>query len=254
MKKPAKFVVANWKMNPDSLERAKTIFLHTRRATEGIRKTEVIICPPFVYLESLGRLTRGISLGAQDVFWEPEGSFTGEISASMIKDTGVSYVIIGHSERRALGDTNEIVNKKVKASLKEGLTVILCVGERERDSQGHYLSFLTSQIQSALDKVSKRNLESLIIAYEPVWAVGQSDYRALDGRALHETSLFIRKILADMYGHSEAMETPILYGGSVNTQNAESILSEGNVQGVLVGRQSLEENFEEIIDLVEELL
>ena len=249
--KSKKIVVANWKMNPENEEAAKRIFLYTKKISKKIRKTDIIVCPPFVYLPLLSSFARKVSLGAQDVFWEENGSYTGEVSARMIKGVGAKYVIIGHSERRALGDSDEIINKKIKAALNTGLSVILCVGEKERDPHGAYLEFLSNQIHLSLGKVSKKEFSSIMVAYEPIWAIGAKSYKAIDGQELHETALFIRKTLSDMYGYTEAMDTPILYGGSVNAKNANEILTEGGVQGFLVGRQSLEKELKDIIDIAE---
>jgi triosephosphate isomerase len=254
MKKGTYIVVANWKMNPESIDEAKKIFLNTRSGAVKAKETEVVVCPPFIYLPTLQKIARGISLGVQDLFWEESGSFTGEISPAQAYGAGARYAIVGHSERRAMGETDEQVNKKIKTALLNGFQVVVCVGERERDTHGKYLHSLSLQIQTSLGKIQKKYLSSIIIAYEPVWTIGKANFQALSGALIEETALFIRKVLSDMYGHSEAMKFSILYGGSVSPKNAADIIKEGNVQGLLVGRQSLEESFTDIISAVDESL
>lgn len=255
MKKIEKLMVGNWKLNPGSKETAKKIFISIRQKLSKIRKSKVVICPPLPYLISLQPFSKGkITLGAQNVFWENEGAFTGEVGPKTLKDVGAGYVIIGHSERRALGETNEVVNRKIKITLKEGLKVILCVGERERDPHGEYLEFLSSQIKQSLEKVQKKSLENVIVAYEPVWAIGKSDSEAITGTSLHEMTLFVKKVISDVYGYTAGMGMMVLYGGSVSPRNAEDILSKGEVNGLLIGRQSLEpEGFGEILTIAEKL-
>lgn len=231
-------VVANWKMNPETAERAEEIFKETEKGALEIKNVKVVVCPPFVYLSDLEKLNAGrVVLGAQDMFWEEAGSFTGEISSKMLKKEG--YVILGHSERRELGETDDMVAKKVTAALKAGLCPILCIGEKVRDTHGEYLHFLRAQIKNSLEKISKRLLTKIIIAYEPVWAIGKSDEEAMKPGDIHETSLFIRKVLADIYDQKQAVSIPILYGGSVSHNNAKDIITDGEVQGLLVGRESL---------------
>ncbi|MEK7514527.1 MAG: triose-phosphate isomerase [Patescibacteria group bacterium] len=254
MKKQKYIIVANWKMNPENEEWAKKIFLNTRSSALVAKHTEVIVCPPFIYLSTLQKIAHGISLGVQDLFWEESGSFTGEISPTMAYGTGARYAIIGHSERRAMGETDEQVSKKIKAALINGFQVIVCVGEKERDAHGKYLQSLFLQIQASLGKIQKKHLSSIIIAYEPVWTIGKANFQALSSSLIEETALFIRKVLSDMYGYNEAMKFPILYGGSVSPKNAGDIIKKGNVQGLLMGRQSLERGFTDVISAVDRSL
>lgn len=262
MSKNKKLVVANWKMNPQTPEEAKTIFVGTRKATEKLKQTEAIVCPPSIYFAQLAKLVPSkakaggtkIKIGGQNVFWEPSGSFTGETSAEMLSVAGATHVIVGHSERRALGETDEMISKKVSASIQANIITILCIGERERDHHGNYLSFLKHQIMSGLSGVQKKNLFQIVIAYEPVWAIGKSESEALTGSGMHEMTIFIRKILSDMYGRDNVSNIPILYGGSVSPNNAGNIVSEGYVDGLLVGRQSLDPAlFTEILKIVDSL-
>lgn len=238
MNKNKLLIVANWKMNPETAEKAKEIFKGTKLAVKNLKKIKVAVCPPFVYLSDLEKINDSkISLGAQDMFWEKSGSFTGEISANMLK--GESYVILGHSERRELGETDELISKKIVSAVKAGLRPILCIGEKEHDTHGEYLHFLRNQLTNSLGKLQKRYLAKLTIAYEPVWAIGKSEDEAMKPADIHETALFIKKVLAEIYGQPSAVSIPILYGGSVSHNNAKDIIVAGQVQGLLVGRESL---------------
>ena len=251
MSNARKLVIGNWKLNPATLKEAKKIFTDS---TKGIpRGVEVVICPPSLYLSELERLSRSrtVSFGVQNLFWETVGPFTGELSGSMAESVGATFAIVGHSERRALGETNEIVSSKVSAALKTGLKAVLCVGEREHDSYGNYLPELQSQIEKSLTGVAPSLLSSLIVAYEPLWAIGKSTIGgAMTPRELHETVIFIRKVLHDRFG-KKALSIPILYGGAVAPENSGVLISEGKVRGLLVGGQSLKPKaFREILQAV----
>jgi triosephosphate isomerase len=250
MKKAKILVVANWKMNPETIDKAKEIFKETEKGMSEIKKVNLVVCPPFVYLSDLEKINNSkIVLGAQDMFWEESGSFTGEISSKMLKGEG--YVILGHSERRELGENDEMVAKKILAALKAGLCPILCVGEKERDAHGEYLHFLRAQIKNSLGQLTKNLLSKIIIAYEPIWAIGKSDSEAMKPEDIHETSLFIKKVLADIYKQKKVISIPILYGGSVSHNNAKDIISRGEVQGLLVGRESLNpKKFNELLKVI----
>ena len=167
MKNNKKIVVANWKMNPSGPDEAKKIFAASRRAARELRRTMAVICPPFVYaaLFKAAPRERKIALGAQDVFWQLSGSFTGEVGAPMLKNSGAEYVIIGHSERRALGESDEVVSKKTAAAVEWGLNAIVCVGEKNRDASGDYFGFIKNQLQASLALVKRRFLDRLLVAY-----------------------------------------------------------------------------------------
>jgi triosephosphate isomerase len=251
MKKNKILVVGNWKMNPDNAEKAKDIFRGIKAAAKDLKKTKVVVCPPFVYLSDLEKINDGrLILGAQDMFWEKTGSFTGEISSQML--SGEGYVILGHSERRDLGETDEMIAKKVVSAIRAGLKPILCVGEKNRDDHGEYLHFLRAEIINSLGKLAKKYLAKLVIAYEPVWAIGKEE--AMTPGDIHETSLFIKKVLAEVYDHKLAVTIPILYGGSVNYNNARDIISLGEVAGLLIGRESLNpKKFGELLKNVDQI-
>ena len=252
MKKNKVLVVANWKMNPETTEKAKEIFKEAKVSSKFLKNIKVVVCPPFIYLSDLEKNNDSeVILGAQDMFWEKAGSFTGEISPIMLKKEGENYVIIGHSERRDLGETDEMIAKKVISAVKADLSPILCVGEKERDIHGEYLHFLRKQIISSLGKLPKRFLPKLVIAYEPIWAIGKSEEEAIKPTDLHEMTIFIKKILVEIYGQAVGVIVPILYGGSVNHNNAKDIIVHGQVQGLLVGRESL--NLKKFGELLKEV-
>ena len=237
-------------MNPKCLEEAKKIASDVKRGMKNIKKTQVVLCPPFIYIPAISNTaSTSIFVGAQDAFYEPLGAHTGEVSFSQLPQFKVSHCLVGHSERRARGESDEIINKKVTAVVSDGMTVVLCVGEKTRDAHGDYLSFVRGQIMADLRDVSKKSLDHLVIAYEPVWAIGASESMA--GRDIHEMAIYIKKVLREIYG-LPADGVKILYGGSVNVENISDIMKNG-VDGVLVGRDSLDgKRFGEIIKAVEE--
>lgn len=237
-------------MNPLDVLSAKTLFSKIKSKVSNFKNVKVIICPPFVYIGDFA-YDKKIQLGAQNLFWENKGAYTGEISPFQLTDLGVDYVILGHSERRALGESNEVVNKKVKTALASGLYVILCIGESDRDDRGEYLHFIKEEISESLRNVSKKSLAKVLIAYEPIWSIGTS--KAITPRDLHQMKLYILKILKDIYGES-AMSVNILYGGSTSPENTESLIRDGEVAGLLVGSQSLDaKSFLEIIKIANSL-
>src|SRR3989338_3918130 len=212
-----KIIIGNWKMNPRTLKEAEKLFAGIAGAVRRIKKTEVVICPPYLFLANLKNLSRKIVLGAQDAFWEEVGAFTGEISAEMLYNLGVRYVILGHSERRELGETDGFVNKKIKSALGSGLVPILCVGEKERDENHEYFSAVKSQVERCLKGVSKNLISKIIIAYEPVWALSTTalrhDATPADSR---EMAIFIRKVLSDLTSPDTASSVRIIYGGAAD--------------------------------------
>lgn len=234
-------VVANWKMNPQSATEAQWLFSMVAKNTKAIHGADIVVCPPFVWLTTVREYLRKeklrVSLGAQDMFWELDGAFTGEVSPSMIQELGCSYVIIGHSERRLhLHETNEMVRRKIQSALKAGLKPILCVGEQNRE--GTWTAFVAEQIKRALEGVSAKALARLTIAYEPVWAIGTGITDSPEDAM--SSSIFIRKLVARRFGRKKADSIRILYGGSVNDENVGSFVSQEGIQGVLVGHASLD--------------
>jgi len=241
-------------MNPTTLDEARRIFRSTKNITGKLKNTKVVLCPPYVYIPSLRskRSQSPISIGAQDVSFEEQGAFTGEVSPIMLKDLGVEYVIVGHSERRGQGESDETVAKKVFSVVELGIHAVLCVGEKERKDDGSHLDFLKSQIKNSLNKVPRKYAGKLVIAYEPVWAIGAKE--SMDPANVLEMSIFVKKVISDIYGHEEALATPVLYGGAVNFRNAGDIIMKGEVDGLLVGRESVNSSgFVELLKAVDVL-
>jgi triosephosphate isomerase (TIM) len=247
----AKIVVANWKENPQSQKEAEVLFRAVIKG-KNFKKVEVVICPPLLYIERFKKISSKIVLGAQNVFYETKGPFTGEISASMLKDRGVNYVIIGHSERRSLGETNLDVNKKIKVALSCKLKPIVCIGEIERDENHQYFNIIKDQIEECLDGLSKDMLSKIIIAYEPVWALSTTmDHKDATPLDSYEMSIFIKRIISDKFNLKKIM-SKIIYGGSVDDKNCADFLTNGGVSGVLVGGASLNaDKFSKIINIAE---
>lgn len=235
-----KLLIANWKMAPETPAQAKLL----AKATAAIARTHkknvaFVACVPFVHLTTVAATARTLVLGAQDVSAGLNIASTGQVSAGMLKSLNAAYCIIGHSESRARGDTNELVKAKLERLLEKKIQIILCVGEKSRDVQGWYLSEIKDQIETALLEVPKAALKRLIIAYEPLWAIGSAATRVATPAECREMIIFIRKLLTDLSDEKTARAVPILYGGSVDEENAASFITEGEAGGLLVGRVSL---------------
>lgn len=239
MSKP--LIIANWKCNPISFSGAKLLFDSVEKGVRNIKNVEVVICPPFHYLPVLNNGGRtSIKLGAQDCFWEEKGAFTGEISPKMLEDLGCQYVIIGHSERRKYFDeTDEMINKKIKAALKFHIRPILCVGDKNRKSKED-IKEIAFKLTKDLRGLKKKDLLRLIICYEPIWAISttKEGIEATPDDAM-EGTLYIKKILYKLFGKSADRKIKILYGGSVDSKNIKSFISKAHMDGVLVGAASL---------------
>jgi len=231
-----KLVAGNWKMNTDADEAAELARGIVRSVGE-FGETEALLCPPFLWLGLVGEIIKNskIALGAQNLFWEDKGAFTGEISGSMLKSIGCQYVIIGHSERRQFfGETDQTVNKKLKKAVESGLTVIVCLGENfhQRES-GLTNSIISSQFKNAF-KDFKR-FDKVIIAYEPIWAIGTG--KTADPNQAQEVHSLIRGMLKQETDEYDKIH--LLYGGSVKPDNAADLISRPDIDGFLVGGASL---------------
>jgi triosephosphate isomerase (TIM) len=242
-------IIGNWKMHKTVAQAVE----YARGLATGMTvmaDREVVIAPPFTALHALSAALKdtSVSLCAQDVHWEQEGAYTGEISAPMLLDAGCRYVLIGHSERRKwFGESNEDVNRKAKAALKAGLFPVVCVGETldEREAEQTF-SIIRRQLKEGLNNISADDIRRAIVAYEPVWAIGTGK-TATPGQA-EEVHDFIRQFIARIYGTDNAAGISILYGGSVNPDNAESLMTQKDIDGLLVGGASLDpESFGKII-------
>lgn len=250
-----KLIIANWKMNPVKGTEACKMFQAINKSAATMKSVETVVCPPLVYLESLGTLvtTRSCVLGAQDAFWEHAGAYTGQVSPDMVFNTKARYIIVGHSERRAMGETDEQVALKLKSILQFPLIPVLCIGEKTRDDDGAYIKEIRKQLKASLVGLTKEEIARLVIAYEPVWAIGKNAKAPCTPAECREVVQVIRQVLADQLGSTAFVaQIPVVYGGSVDAINAESFLLDGLVAGLLVGRASLDpKQFVQIIKIAE---
>ena len=232
-------VVANWKMNPLTFREAKVLLEKTKQLAMQVKEVSLVVAPPSIYLRELTALARmkTLSFAAQNVHAEPLGAHTGEISVSHIKDAKASYVIIGHAERRAAGESDADIQKKMRAALMAQLTPILCIGESERGSDAAHFTHIREQLRSALPEEAGKRLSRIVIAYEPVWAIGgKTPMRPHD---MHEMSIYIRKTVVERFG-ALGHGVKIIYGGAIDAESAPAMLKEGDVTGLLVGRVSID--------------
>jgi triosephosphate isomerase (TIM) len=246
-------IAGNWKMHNDN-SAAQQLASQIKIRTTEIKNTEIVLCPPFTALTVVYEGIKGssIALGAQNVYWEKSGAFTGELSASMIKSTGAKYVIIGHSERRQyFGETDATVNKRTKSALEDGLKAIVCVGETlEQRESGVTSKVIEEQIAGSLAGLSTEQMASVVVAYEPVWAIGTG--KTATPEQAQEVHAHIRSLLAKQFGKDVAESVQIQYGGSVKPDNADSLLSQPDIDGALVGGACLKaETFVPIIQIAE---
>jgi triosephosphate isomerase len=233
-------IAGNWKMNC-LLNEAADLASGVRRLLDGYEGAEIVVCPPFLAIPTVRQTLNGsrIKLGAQDLHWESKGAYTGEVSPTMLKDAGCSYVIIGHSERRhILGETNDMVNRKLKTALANDLTPIVCVGELLEERQMKVTREVVERhVTKAFDGIPASDAVRAVVAYEPVWAIG-TGLTATPAQA-QEIHHFARNILARLYGAATADAVRILYGGSVKPDNIRNLMAEPDVDGALVGGASL---------------
>jgi triosephosphate isomerase len=237
-----KILAANWKMNLTHSEAES--YLETFLSEIGqVNDVEIVIIPPFTAIPALisaSEKVPAVRIGAQNMHWEKNGAFTGEVSATMLRALYVKYVIVGHSERRALfGETDEIVNRKVRAALEAGLRPIVCVGEtlHERDS-GQVEEVLGRQLRKGLENVVEKDLPEIVVAYEPCWAIGTG--RSATPAEAEQVHAFIRLDLSELFGAATADRVRIQYGGSVKPENAEDLMRQKNIDGALIGGASLD--------------
>lgn len=237
----AKFIlVANWKNYPNSLEEADSLLKAMSKKRLLYKKVSLFVAPPLTYLERVSaRIKSFAKVASQDMSLFYKGARTGEITPEILKSFGVRMTIVGHSERRALGETVEVVRDKVKSALRAGITPLVCFGERERDHDGEHFEFLRDELKQLLSGVSKKDVSKIVLAYEPVWAIGKSARDAMSPLDLSQTVMFIKKVLADLFGREVSESVPILYGGSVELANAQELTQGTGIKGFLVGHASL---------------
>ena len=242
-------IAGNWKMNMTGAQGAALVKALVPLVKDA--KCEVVLCPPFTALFDVNNALEhtNIKLGAQNVHWEQKGAFTGEVSAEMLKALGVSYAIIGHSERRQyFGETDETVNSRAKAALKAGIIPIICVGESlSQREAGETDAFVSRQTVNALSSISQAEVEKLVIAYEPIWAIGTG--RTATSEQANETIGVVRGAVRGLYGEETASKVRILYGGSMNPKNASALMAMDEIDGGLIGGASLlAEDFAAVIN------
>ncbi|HHS98513.1 MAG TPA: triose-phosphate isomerase [Chloroflexi bacterium] len=248
------FIAGNWKMHK-TIEEAVALVTELRALLDGIEGIDVAVCPPFPALEAVRRALDGspIGVGAQNMHWEEQGAFTGEVSPRMLVDL-CDYVIIGHSERRTLfGETDEMVNRKLRAALAHGLTPIVCVGENlEQNRSGQTEAVVGGQVRAAFEGVPAERARTVVIAYEPIWAIG-TGVPAHGPDAARIIGEVVRGTLADLYGEEVAQAVRVQYGGSVKPNNIAEFIREPEIDGALVGGASLRaEDFAEIVRIARE--
>ncbi|HMK76483.1 MAG TPA: triose-phosphate isomerase [Thermodesulfobacteriota bacterium] len=243
------FIAGNWKMNK-TVGEAVDLVRELQEAISGVKEVEVAVAPPFTALYAVRRELEGsrIRLAAQNLYWEEKGAFTGEISPLMLKEVGCDYVIIGHSERRQyFGETDETVNRRIKAALAQGLKVIFCIGEtlKERE-EGRTFLVIERQIEGGLKGLGDNEMRDIVIAYEPVWAIGTG--KTATPEQAEEVHRFIRGKVEKLYSRKVSEEMRIQYGGSVTPENIKGLMNQPNIDGALVGGTSLKaESFSKIV-------
>jgi len=230
----AMLIIGNWKSYVEDKEGAKALMAATKRAAMRSRH-KIVVAPPFPFVGMLATDKRAkVQVAGQDVSDATLGASTGEVSATALKQSGAAYAIIGHSERRARGETDALIADKVVRAISAGLIPVVCVGEKERDANAQYLGHLRAQLESALAKLQPKERAKVVIAYEPIWAIGKSAADAAVPRDVAEMMLYIKKVLAPL-----GVQKPIvLYGGSVEPSNVVALAKEGGVGGFLIGHAS----------------
>ncbi len=247
-----KLIAGNWKMYKTADEAVDFVRKFLPQVS-GVADRDIMIAPAFTALGALGGALKGsaVGLGAQDTFWELEGAFTGQVSPRMLVSVGCRYVIIGHSERRQFfGETDNTVNRKIRAALQAGLIPIMCVGESEKEREnGQTFSILDKQIKDGLKSLVAAELGSLVIAYEPVWAIGTG--KTATAAQAEEVHAFMRSLIEGLFGSELATSVRILYGGSVKPENASELMARINIDGALVGGASLNpDSFAKIVKFI----
>lgn len=235
-------IVANWKAYIEEIAKAKKLFIISKRLTSatGIR---IVLAPPAPLLGALASRNRSeVAFAAQDVSATTGGSLTGEITAQAYSAVGATYAIVGHSERREAGDTEAVIAKKLAHALAHGLAPILCVGERERDGEGRYLGVVREELTLAIESLATKDRSKVIIAYEPLWAIGRDAEHSIGQSDLSEMVLYIRKVLAELLPGKSSQHSIVLYGGSVEASNIRDLAASSGLDGFLIGHASVDHN------------
>ncbi len=229
-------IVSNWKAYVESTDTAKALLKAARALAK--RGHALVVCVPAPYVGLLSGTRNEVALGAQDVSVTLGGATTGEVTAGVLASLGTEYVIVGHSERRAMGESDATVFEKVRHTLAHGMTPILCVGERERDTEAQYLKFVRSEIAAVFEPLTQKERMQIVIAYEPIWAIGKTAAEAITPADLTEMISYIRKVLGEYLPGKAPARIPVLYGGSAEAANARLLASGTGIDGFLVGHAS----------------
>lgn len=233
-------IVANWKAYVEELSKAKKLFAVSKRLARTTTIT-IVLAPPAPFLGVLAANNKSkVSFAAQDISATTGGAKTGEVTAQIYAAAGATYTIIGHSERRALGETNVSIAEKLAHALAHGLTPILCVGEGERDEEGRYLACVREELTHALAPLTEKERSQIIVAYEPLWAIGKTAVDAIESNDLAEMTLYIRKVLAELLPGKSSRHSLVLYGGSVEPGNIRALAADSGVEGFLIGHASVD--------------
>lgn len=232
-------IIANWKAYVEDFEKAKKLFAISKKIARTTTST-IVLAPPAPFVGAFAPKKSGVAFAAQDVSVTTGGAHTGEMTAAAYAAVGTKYAIIGHSERRAAGDTDAIVGEKIAHALACTLLPILCIGERERDSEGRYLAYLREELTVALSALTPKERAKVIVAYEPLWAIGKTATSAITPNDLAEMVLYIRKVLAELLSGKSSAHALVLYGGSVEPDNIRMLAANSNVDGFLIGHASVD--------------
>ncbi len=233
-------IVANWKAYVEELAKAKKLFAVSKKLAKKTRN-DIVLAPPAPLLGTLAMKNKsGVAFSAQDVSATSGGAQTGEITAQAYSTAGAAYSIIGHSERRAAGDTDAVIAEKLSHALASGLIPVLCIGERERDLEGRYLAVLREELTRAMEPLAARERAKVIVAYEPLWAIGKDAEHAILQNDLTEMVLYIRKVLAELLPGKSSQNSLVLYGGAVEPSNIRGLAGASGVDGFLIGHASVD--------------
>ncbi len=233
-------IVANWKAYVEELAKAKNLFATSKRLMKGTGNT-IVLAPPSPLLGALAAKNKSkVAFAAQDVSTTTGGARTGEVTAQTYSTVGATYAIIGHSERREVGDTDAIIAEKLAHALAQGLTPILCIGERQRDGEGRYLGIVREELTLAIESLAPKERAKVIVAYEPLWAIGRDAEHSIGQNDLAEMVLYIRKVLAELLPGKSSQHSLVLYGGSVEPSNIRDLAGASGIDGFLIGHASVD--------------
>ncbi len=233
-------IIANWKAYVEDIGKAKELFTVSKKLAKDTGNG-IVLAPPAPLLGILAaKNASSVAFGAQDISATTGGAETGEITAQTYAAAGATYAIVGHSERRARGDTDTLVSEKLRHALAHGLTPVLCIGEHSRDTDGRYLSFIREELTTAISPLTPRERGKIVLAYEPLWAIGKTASEAIAADDLAEMTLYIKKVLAEIFSGKSSARIPVLYGGSVEPDNVRALAELAGIDGFLVGHASVD--------------